>query len=85
MINAANQHSTWKDEYALLVVTLPVVVLLAALGAAFGLPVDVGALGTAMFAPLASLPDRWLRPSSLVSGQLSASPASRSSWLSCIA
>jgi hypothetical protein len=60
LVKAQNEATTWKDEYALLVVTLPFVILmLAGAAAAFGLPVDPGALATALFSPLGNVPEWW--------------------------
>jgi hypothetical protein len=60
LVRAKNEKDSWKDEYALIVVTAPIVFLmLAAVFAAFGAPVDVAALSTGMFAPLSQVPVWW--------------------------
>lgn len=60
LVNAQNQNNTWKDEYALLVVTSPVVALmLLSVVEALGVPVDSGSIGMAMFTALDTLPAWW--------------------------
>lgn len=60
LVKVKNENSTWKDEYALLVISMPVVLLMCAgVASAFGLPVDVPSLAEALFSPLTLLPDWW--------------------------
>lgn len=62
LANTENQNNTWKDEYALLVITAPVVgLMLVAMLEAFGIvpPGTTGALGTAMFGVLNHVPEWW--------------------------
>ena len=62
LYNAQNASGTWKDEYALLVITGPVVIgMLAGALEAIGFA-EAGttkALMTGMFAPLAAVPEWW--------------------------
>jgi len=62
LVNAENQNNTWKDEYALLVITLPVVIgMVISVFEAFGwAPVGtVERLMTSMFTPIDLMPEFW--------------------------
>ena len=62
LANTENQNNTWKDEYALLVITGPVVLLmlLASVEALGFVPLGTtGSLATAMFGVLGQVPEWW--------------------------
>ncbi|MEM7200271.1 MAG: hypothetical protein AAF628_08410 [Planctomycetota bacterium] len=61
LVKAQNENTTWKDEYALVVATAPVpVLMLLGLLWAFGwIATDPGTVAQAMFAPLSALPEWW--------------------------
>ena len=62
LVNAENANNTWKDEYALIVITAPVVLgQIVGVCEAFGgvAPGTTQAVMTAMFSPISTLPEFW--------------------------
>ena len=62
LVKTQNENNTWKDEYALIVITAPVIVGMATGVAEAFAVVPVGTtttLMTAMFEPINQLPDFW--------------------------
>lgn len=62
LANTQNQNNTWKDEYALIVITLPVVTgMVIGVAEAFGVvaPGTTETLMVSMFTPLEQLPPFW--------------------------